>query len=322
MAAFPKYRELKRPDPSGLPLSWGAWGPADELGILNNITEAGVRDAARLVRRGVRFNLDLPLHHPHGLLSPGSHRRRGAPTPTMYERADPDSLGRDDKLDGFFLQASSQWDGLTHYGDVRHGFYNHVKAEQVTHGAGSKNGIDKVAEFGLVGRGVLADIPRHFAKIGRPWQVLGGHVVSAEDLAACLAEQAIALRQGDILLVRLGWVSALLGEQDQAQRDHLFKAGTFSGLSGQEDMWEFIWDHRLAAVATDTVTVEVWPRSTTGPSLHLGIARMGFTIGEMFALDKLADDCARDGVREFLFTSSPLNLRGGVGSPPNAIAVK
>lgn len=212
MAVFPKYRELKRPDKSGLPLSWGAWGPADELGILNNITEACVRNAAKLVRRGTRFNLDLPLHHPHGLLTPGAHRHRGAPTPKMYERNDPDSLGRDDKLDGFFLQAASQWDGLTHVGcPTQRAFYNGVKPEQVTHGEGSKNGIDKVADFGLVGRGVLADIPRYFAKIGRPWEVLGGLVVSAKDLAACLADQGITLRQGDILLVRLGWVSALLG---------------------------------------------------------------------------------------------------------------
>jgi kynurenine formamidase len=197
-----------------------------------------------------------------------------------------------------------------------------VRADQVTHGEGSKNGIDKVAEFGLVGRGVLADIPRYFAKTGRAWEVLGQHRVTAEDLAACLADQGSTLKQGDILLVRLGWVGELLAEPDLEKRHHLYSARTFSGLSGQEDMWEFLWDHRVAAVATDTVTVEVWPRSTTGPSLHIAIARMGFTLGEMFYLEKLAEDCARDRNHAFLFTSSPLNLRGGVGSPPNAIAVK
>ena len=39
-------------------------------------------------------------------------------------------------------------------------------------------------------------------------------------------------------------------------------------------------------------------------------------------LDELAADCAADGRYEFLLTAKPLNLTGGVGSPPNAIAIK
>jgi hypothetical protein len=49
---------------------------------------------------------------------------------------------------------------------------------------------------------------------------------------------------------------------------------------------------------------------------------MGLTLGEMFALDALAADCARDGVWEFLFTAPPLRVTGGTGSPLNPLAVK
>lgn len=45
-------------------------------------------------------------------------------------------------------------------------------------------------------------------------------------------------------------------------------------------------------------------------------------IGEMFYLEKLADECAQDGVYEFLFTSAPLNKYKGVATPPNAICIK
>jgi len=45
-------------------------------------------------------------------------------------------------------------------------------------------------------------------------------------------------------------------------------------------------------------------------------------IGELWYLESLAADCAADGVYEFMFTSAPLNILGGVGSPPNAIAIK
>jgi hypothetical protein len=45
-------------------------------------------------------------------------------------------------------------------------------------------------------------------------------------------------------------------------------------------------------------------------------------IGEMWWLEDLAADCASDGVYEFMLTSAPLNVPGGVGSPPNALAIK
>lgn len=321
MIGFRSYDALERPDETGLPLAWGIWGPDDELGTLNHITPATVRASAAQIRRGVRFNLDLPLHLPLSKTLPGAHRRRAAPTPTLIVEDSAGRLSRDDRLDGFWLQAASQWDGLTHIGDPRHGFYNDVRPEQVTHGEGSRNGIDKVARFGLAGRGVLVDIPRWCAAIGRAWSPMGQQVISATDLAACLEHQGVAAAPGDLLLVRLGWVRALL-DATGAAADALFRPRTYSGLSGGEDMWRFLWDHRIAAVAADSVTVEVWPMLDDKPSLHLAIARLGLTIGEMFDFEALAEDCAATRDYCAFVTSSPLNLRGGVGSPPNAMAIR
>ncbi len=45
-------------------------------------------------------------------------------------------------------------------------------------------------------------------------------------------------------------------------------------------------------------------------------------LGELWHLDDLAADCDHDGVCEFFLTSAPLNVRGGIGSPPNALALK
>jgi hypothetical protein len=36
----------------------------------------------------------------------------------------------------------------------------------------------------------------------------------------------------------------------------------------------------------------------------------------------LADACAADGRYQMLLVSVPLNLRGGVGSPPQAVAIR
>jgi hypothetical protein len=52
------------------------------------------------------------------------------------------------------------------------------------------------------------------------------------------------------------------------------------------------------------------------------IPNMGLTIGEIFFLDDLADDCAGDGVYEFLFVAPPLPITGAVGSPINPLAMK
>jgi len=48
----------------------------------------------------------------------------------------------------------------------------------------------------------------------------------------------------------------------------------------------------------------------------------GMPLGEFWVLDALARDCASDGQYACLLVSVPLNLRGGVGSPPQAVAIK
>ena len=318
---FPRYAELVRPAGESLPLAWGVFGAKDELGTWNHVTPEKVVAAAKLIRRGKRFNLNLPLRLPFGLLAPGAHRLRQAPAQTLFKFELGKLLVRDDKVE-LYPQGSSQWDGLTHIGDPVHGFYNGVKDAQVTQGEGSPNGIEKVTAFGPASRGVMIDLPRHFAAVGRDWQPMGAHVASAADLAQCLKRTGQKLAPGDVLLVRTGWLTAFRDAPDRDQRERLFTDRNYSGLSGAEDMWEFLWDHKVAAVAADSVTVEVWPLSDGKPSLHLAIARLGLTLGEMFDLDALAEDCAETGVHDCFFASSPLMLQGGVGSPPNAMAIK
>jgi len=322
MSDYPRFAEMPRPDETGLPLAWGVWGPEDQLGTLNHITSATVQAAAALVQRGQRFALDLPLHVPYGLCSPGGHRRRTAPQHTILSiEVTGKLIGRDDRLDSFFPQAASQWDGLTHIGDPRHGFYNGVQGEQITGQDGTRNGIENMARFGIAGRAVLADLPRYFAKIGREWQPNTQDVVSPAELEACLQDAGARVQPGDIVLVRMGWLADFLAAGLE-RRDAIMAERTFSGLSGGVEMWEWLWERRVAAVASDMPTTEVWPLHEGKPSLHLAIARMGLTVGELFDLEALAADCARDGHYASFFTSSPLHLRGGVGSPPNAMAIR
>ena len=124
---------------------------------------------------------------------------------------------------------------------------------------------------------------------------------------------------GDVLLLRMGWVTAFLAGSAE-RRQELYRERFSSGLSGEEDVWEFLWDNRVAAIAADNVAVEASARPGH-PSLHWAIGRLGITLGELFFLDELSAECAKRSRYEFLFVSKPLNLRGGIGSPPNAMAV-
>lgn len=47
----------------------------------------------------------------------------------------------------------------------------------------------------------------------------------------------------------------------------------------------------------------------------------GCPIGEMFDLEKLAVECRKRGRWSFFLCSEPLNVDGGVASPPNAVAI-
>nr|WP_256343990.1 hypothetical protein [Pseudomonas sp. IPO3775] len=58
----PNTRELLE----GLPKNWGKWGPDDEVGALNYLTEAEVLRGVASVRQGKTFTLQVQIGHPDG----------------------------------------------------------------------------------------------------------------------------------------------------------------------------------------------------------------------------------------------------------------
>ena len=310
MTSRPRYVDL--PDAS-------AWGVLDaDLGSLALLTSERVAAAAKLVRSGRRFPLDLPLDVP----SPQFFGRE----PYRHEvfKLGLDNV-YDDKLDNFFPQGSTQWDGFGHFGHAELGFFGGRSAQDVQ----SKTlGIEAWARTGIAGRGVLLDVARH---AGVPPD--SAFVVTTDVLAATAAAQGVALQEGDILCVRLGWLGWYKGLDEagrvavsEASRDFSFAKFQIPGLGPGPEVAEFLWDHGVAAIAVDNPGVEPFgPGALGGPhdSVHTCVlALLGIPLGEFFDLDALADDCAADGVYEFLFTSKPLGIQGGLGSPPNAMALK
>ena len=139
--------------------------------------------------------------------------------------------------------------------------------------------------------------------------------------------KACELEGGDVLLIRMGWID-WYEQAAEETRVAISKLGgpelQAPGLSAAESTLEWLWDQQVAAVACDVPALEAMPYTPTVEGfLHFRIIPLlGMAVGEMFALDALAADCAADGVYEGLFTAAPLNKLGGSGSPGNALALK
>jgi kynurenine formamidase len=210
------------------------------------------------------------------------------------------------------LQCSTQWDALAHlwYDDQIYNGYG--AAEHVGPAGASRNSITALAK-GVVGRGVLLDIAR---ARGVDW-LAPRELIHAAELEEAAASQGVEVGEGDILILRTGfWTKFLADRNDADYRDES------CGIA--LDCCQYLFDHNVAALATDLYAVEAMPYEpgTVAPVHCVALRDMGMTFGEMFNLDELAADCVADGRWEFFFAGPPLKVTGAVGSPINPLAVK
>ena len=315
---IPRYVDLPRVEGGDSPrTSWGLFGPSDEVGAVNLLQPDVVRQAAALVRWGSVFPLNWSLTMPDPpLLGRGAIKH-------VLKDLDP---GTDDYYDNFYPQASSQWDALRHVGHDRYGYYNGLPLEDAAELGAPRLGIEHWATRGIVGRFVLLDVDRHRTDLGTPLKHDESTEITVEELDEIVSSQGLALRQGDILLLRFGWIQ-WYEQLESSGREWLAARDMFAapGLSPSERTAEWLWDHHVAAVASDSPALEAMPfdKESMDRFLHYRLVTfLGLAVGELFSLDALAADCATNSVREGLFVAAPLNMTGGAGSPANAIAIK
>jgi kynurenine formamidase len=137
--------------------------------------------------------------------------------------------------------------------------------------------------------------------------------------------QGVELRPGTILLIRTGWMQAYLAASPAEKAAMAPLEGLKAcGIDDSREMVEWFWDHRIAAVGTDCPAVEPWPWDfkDEGALHYRTLCLLGLPIGEQFNLEELAADCAADKRYECMLVSVPMNLEGGIASPPNAVAIK
>jgi hypothetical protein len=314
MKDIPRYKDLPEFKELDCRHSWDVFGRDDQLGRINLMTPETVLAAASEVKRGARFNLSLPLSDPE----PSWSKNRKNYKHNIFSAA---RNSQDDYLDSFYMQRSTQWDGLRHVRAREFGFYGGRQAEQAGPG-GADLGIEQWVRHGMVGRGVLVDVAGYQASIGKPIDARQAVPITVDMLEATLAHQKTALKSGDVMMLRTGYVDAYL-KASREERVSMSEKHDCPGLHAGHEVTEFLWDSGIAAIAADNPAVEVVPGVPEVGSIHRRlIPLLGFALGEFFTLGEIAEDCRRDGRYTCMFVAVPLNVPGAVGSPGNAIAIK
>ncbi len=292
--------------------NWGRWGPDDTRGTLNYILPEHVRYAASLVRKGQSISLSLPVNKVAG---PDN------PNPAIHYMA----TGHDNDIGSGSLRFATDFIGMQFHGDshthidalchiaYRGQLYNGLPATSVT-----TSGADvlDITEYGhgVVGRGVLLDIPR---LRGVPWLEPGTAVTRAELEAAERAE-GVRLGPGDLFVYRTGH-----------HRRRLAVGPWDNGYSGEGkaglhvDAIPLLHDRRVAGFLPDG-DGETVPSTVEGiayPVHPLQITAMGMLAADSLDLEELAEACAEEQRWEFLVVLAPLRVPKATGSPFNPIAV-
>jgi hypothetical protein len=305
--------------------NWGRWGPEDEKGTLNLVTPAMVVAAASLVRQGKTISMALPYDEAgpqtgslgrfnpiHLMIRDGADVVAGTSIRDFYGGVDKHFRGTDDIII-MPLQSGTQWDAFGHVvfeGKIFNGF----EAEWVSSKGALKGDVANASES-MVGRGILLDLPR---AMGVDW-LEPGHAVGVEDLERAEAHAGVTVGTGDFVFIRTGAMTAARAAGSWGD----YAGGDAPGLGLGSVEW--VATREIAALAADTWGLEVRPNETpdVAQPLHIVlIVHVGLWLGEIFDLDPLADDCAGDGVYEFMFCGPPLPFTRAVGSPLNPMAIK
>jgi kynurenine formamidase len=296
--------------------NWGRWGDDDERGTVNLIDEAAVARGVAAARTGTRFSLAIRLDDAGPQL--GTIPGRINPLHTMVAintayTGDPSDFCASDDTMTLGLQACTHWDALAHV-SYEGLLYNGFPAGTVTAERGAARcGIHRIPH--VVSRAILLDVAR---ATGHDEGLPPRHAISESDLEAAVERARARPEPGDVVLVRTGQMRHLRARDRQT-----YTLGDQPGLTTGTVRW--MRRHDVAAVATDTVAMEVYPCEDPAvlfPVHLLQLRDMGLLQGQNFDLEDLAAHCASDGVHEMLLVANPEPVTGGTGAPVNPVAIK
>lgn len=299
------------------------------------LTPDVVKEAYKELKDGVSVSLNWPIG---AIETPGFGRKGLVHKVISFVGSPLDCHGYDDEVE-FNTQCSSQWDSLCHFhhqpsASGYNGAQTNVEELTQTYGKEDKEGKLPTlqhwhARGGLVARGVLIDYKRYADENGIKYSPFESHRISVEDIEKIAKKQGVEFKFGDVIIIRSGFTEALTGISGEEQQKAL---GTHRacGVDGTIETAKWHWNKHFSAVAGDAIAYEAIPPIVEGGKEgtvaqlvchQYFLALFGMSIGELWDLKALSEKCKELNRYSFLITSVPLNVPGGVGSPPNALAI-
>ena len=304
--------------------NWGRWGPDDQIGTLNLVTPEDIIAAAKLIRKGKTFALGLPLDRTdpqnglfggrwnpiHTMLATGTDAVAGqpgrGPEPALRRRRHRHAVpGRD--------PVGRARPHLLRRQDVQR-----LRRASWSTAAARTSSASSTASDKMVGRGVLLDVARY-----KGVDCLDGRLRRSPTTSSTRPREA----QGVEIAARR------LRHRPHRPHGALPRARRLGRLRRRRRAGPRVRDLLLDAsekeIAGDLLRHlglsrcgRTRPTRRTSPGTGWSSRRSALTMGEIFYLKDLAEDCAADGVYEFFFCAPPLNITGGTGSPINPQAIK
>ncbi|KAF5869362.1 uncharacterized protein Bfra_011169 [Botrytis fragariae] len=231
-------------------------------------------------------------------------------------------------------QQSSQWDGFRHYSQPRNTsdpstsqdrvFYGGTTKDEIMDTSNHRIGLQHWASEGIAGRGILIDYAYWCTQQSPPikYTNFSLHNIPFKTLIKILADQNITPQRGDILFIRMGLIPEWDSFTDSQKQEYASQSTPeHAGVKPSLELLEWLWDSGISAVAGDAISWEVYPTQGELSCHEYLLGGWGMPIGEIFDLEALSRTCRELNRYSFFLTSMPLNMPGGVSSPPNAMAI-
>lgn len=295
------------------------WGPDDEIGRLNLITDASRSAILSRISGGNTYDLSVDY-----FIGMPSWQAAGDPHYRIWMTHTPHGTVIDDPLHvgntmnehvsytgaaiSMYTHMGTHIDALVHFGlDGR--IWNGFSAREHLGDRGWKvAGAEKIPP--LVARGVLIDVAAAKGVDMLP----DGYRITRNGLVAALNKQHTELHEGDVVLIRTGRMKVY--EDTQAYMANPPGLGMAAARFLVEESGAMV-------VGADNLSFESFPSEleTDYVPVHTYLlAEQGAPIMELVYLEELS----RDKVYEFAFIGGSLKLRGSDAAPirPLAIPVK
>lgn len=292
------------------------WGPQDEIGTLNMMTEQSQLQILSRVGSGKVYDLSvdyfvgMPSFHALGD-PPYQYWLTHTPHGTVVDN--PNGLGRgmNEKVSytgdaiSMYTHMGTHIDALNHFG-LNGKIWNGFSPEEHLGDKGwKKTGAETIPP--VIARGVLIDVAAYKGVAA----LTDNYRINEEDLQGALQRQGTELQAGDVVLIRTGQAQ----HYEQAS-DYL---DNYAGINLEAVKW-LVEEKGSMLLGADNLSFEAFPpeREDNWVPVHTYLlAEKGVMFIEQLQLETLA----ADEVYEFAFIAASLKFRGASAAPMRPLAI-